>query len=136
MNKIQWTLYSFIFLNLLLLFQKKLVKMKYSVILVIFIFFCFCWWQPCFFMTSKNCESKNILVLEILAFNCTKNSEKSKLVQKSHLFKVLSDFSQVRLLILSILSFVFVVLIASDFGLVLFFWKLMQRSLASSKFSA
>ena len=93
MNKIQWTLYSFIFLNLLLLFQKKLVKMKYSVILVISIFFCFCWWQPCFFMTSKNCESKNILVLEILAFNCTKNSEKSKFIKKITSFWTTKKYS-------------------------------------------
>ena len=71
-------------------------------------------------MTSKNCKSKNILVFEILAFNCTENSEKSKFLKKSHLFKVLSNFSQERLLRFSISFFETIVLIASDFVLVLF----------------
>ena len=74
-------------------------------------------------MTSKNCKSKNILVFEILAFNCTENSEKSKFLKKSHLFKVLSNFSQEMLLRFSISFFETIVLIASDFVLVLFFLK-------------
>ena len=75
--------------------MRKISKNSYFFIFEVD-FFKDCWWTvyetiwyrccSSFFMTSKNCKSKNILVLEIFSIQLYKEFGKIEIYQKNHIF--------------------------------------------------